>query len=221
MRKYRDVLTVAGFAIVFLFAAFGLAVSTRTDGANALRPTPTPAKPESLQKEYRDAVLKRIDMGDRVSVPEDRIAYLKGEVRLVPKKAEKSPEAMNKSMDRRLPASDPVGIETVARKLGRAELRDGLNAFSRTATEEQRSVFLNVGGTFDLDALNAETRAAPNPSEDPTKKCYQSCETIFHIVCKEVCKWDCRIVNTERVCEQSCETICPEIRNVVCKRVCD
>ena len=221
MENYRKIIAVAGVAAAFLFAFYSLATAPRFEIPAAAQATVTPEKANDVRSEYREAVLRRMEMGDRVAVPDDRIGYLEGDVKLVKKQEVVSEKMRTKSMDRMPKVSTGAEIERIAGRFQNPEFRDGLKAFARNATEDQKMAFLNVGGKFYLDDLNAGAMAVPRPTEDPEKKCRESCERIFNIVCKEVCDWDCRIVNSEKVCEKSCKTICPEIENIVCKKLCD
>ncbi|MBK8149833.1 MAG: hypothetical protein IPK58_16925 [Acidobacteria bacterium] len=220
MGNYRKIIAVAGVAVAFLFAFYSLATAPRFEIPAAAQATVTPENANSVRKEYREAVLKRMEMGDRVAVPEDRIGYLEGDVKLVNKQESVSEKMTTKSLDRMPKISAGAEIERIAGRFQNPEFRDGLKAFARNAADDRKIAFLN-GGKFYLDDLNAGAKAVPRPTEDPEKKCRESCERIFNIVCKEICEWDCRIVNGEKVCEKSCKTICPEIENIVCKKLCD
>jgi hypothetical protein len=213
---------IAVVVVAVLFVLYALVASPRIESQVTTPATKTPEANAARQREYREAVLKRIEMGDVVSVPDDRIGFLEGEVKLVQGRKDAVKRGMiAKSLDSKPKIAAGTQIEELAGRLERSDLRDGLKIFARNATDDQKFEFLNIGGKVLLDDFSAGAKAAPQPTEDPAKKCYESCETIFHIVCKEVCKWDCRIVNGEKVCEKSCETICPEIRNIVCKKICD
>ena len=111
-------------------------------------------------------------------------------------------------------------IEGIAAEIKDPVTRDGLKNFAAKASEDEKYKFLYVGGVCDLNNYLLTAGPVAKPT-DTKKECYDSCQTMFRVVCKEVCKWDCRIVNGEKVCEQSCSTICPEVSNVVCHRVCN
>ncbi len=216
MNKLTRLMAIAGVAVAFLLAVYGLVTAPKIEPATKAQ-TATPERADKLRREYRDAVLRRLELGDRVAVPDDRIGDLSGAVKLIEKRdVSKSRTDVRKTID--LKSGSIAEIDSVASRLTDPALRDGLSSFARNASEQERAAFLN-GGRFYVD--NFGTKAVPQPTEDAEKKCRDSCETITSILCKEVCNWDCRIVNGEKVCEKSCSTICPEITNIVCKKVCD
>ncbi len=221
MENYRKIIAVAGVAAAFLFAFYSLATAPKLENPVLAQATVTPENVNATRAEYREAVLKRMEMGERVSVPDDRIGYLEGVVKLVKKKEASKETVTTKSVDRMPKMTSGAEIERLAARLTDSRFRDGLKAFAANATDEQKLNFLNVGGRLYLDDFTGGSKAVPQPTDNPEKKCYDSCQTICHIGCKEVCTWDCRIVNGEKVCEKSCSTICPEVCNVVCKKVCD
>lgn len=219
MKFQSKIMTIAGVAVVLLFAGYAMVTTPRVGSQVPAPVAKTPEKPDTAKKEYRAAVLRRLEMGDRVTVPDDRIVLLEGDVKLVNKADRANVMAESTKSMKTLTADLPPDIETLADRLTDPALRAGLKQYARNATAEQRTNFLYVGGKVYVD--DAGGKAVPAPTEDAEKKCNESCQTITNILCKEVCNWDCRIVNGEKVCEKSCSTICPEITNIVCKKVCD
>lgn len=187
----------------------------------------TAADAEAARKDYRDVVLKHMTLGETVSVPDDRIGYLEGSVRLVPRKrAEaKTFEAKSFETTKSLPKTtvNVLGaeIERLADRLSDPAAKEGMRSFARGATEEEKYAFLFGGQSLDLNQYLDKPVTFATATPEPKKDCYNSCQTLCHASCKTVCKWDCRIVNGEKVCEESCSTICPEVCNVVCHRVCN
>lgn len=218
MRMISKVMAIAGVAIAFCLALIAMATATRVGSQANPTVATTPEKANEARREYREAVLRRLEMGDRVTVPEDRIGYLEGDVKLI-SMPERAKVMTERSKSAGLKADPILDIESQAERLRNPELRAGLKNFARYSTAEQRSNYLNGGGKIYVDEFGS--KPVPAPTGDAEKKCRDSCETITSILCREVCNWDCRIVNGEKVCEKSCSTICPEITNIVCKKVCD
>jgi antitoxin (DNA-binding transcriptional repressor) of toxin-antitoxin stability system len=222
MNRFKKIAATGGVTVAFLFAFYSLATPPRVEKPAAAQVTKTENDAEAERKEFRSVVLRHMEMGETVTVTNDRIGYLDGVVKLVPLKRQ-SPEIteMTKSTMKSRTMLLGSEIERIAGRLRNPAAREGLTQFARTASEEDKYIFMNVGRTINLDDYTAGTKAVPTPTEDPQKKCYDSCQTLCHTVTTTACKWDCRIVNSEKVCTESCPTIATEVCNVVCKKTCD
>ncbi len=222
MNMFRKIGVVIGLAAVFLLAFYELSPARRLETSVAAQTTKTENDSLAVREEFRNVVIKHIEMGETVTVENDRIGYLAGAVKLIPRKrSEPRVAEMTKSVGPKPKMLLGAEIEAIAGRLRDSQTREGLITFARTASEEDKYIFLNVGSTIVIEAPPDGTKALPKPTETPEKRCYDSCETLCRIVTTSACKWNCRMVNNEKVCEESCPTIATEVCNVVCKKRCD